>query len=88
MELQRARIELGALGARTVEFRGGRLSVTPLELDAATVGRLREGMPEAMYESRTKTLSVRVPDEPHARLAAALGLAEAVRGAVPEPVAA
>jgi transcription-repair coupling factor (superfamily II helicase) len=88
MELQRARIELGVLGARTVEFRGGRLSVTPLELDAATVGRLREGMPEAMYESREKTLSVRVPDEPAARLAAALALAEAVRGAVAEPVAA
>jgi transcription-repair coupling factor (superfamily II helicase) len=88
MELQRARVELGALGARSVEFRGGRLSVTPLELDAAAVGRLREEMPEAMYESRVKTLSVRVPDDPQARLAAVLGLAEAVRGAVPEPVAA
>ncbi len=88
MELQRGRIELGALGARTVEFRGGRLSVTPLEMDAAAVARLREGMPEAMYESRAKTLSVRVADEPEARLAAVLGLAEAVRGAVPEPVAA
>jgi transcription-repair coupling factor (superfamily II helicase) len=88
MELQRARVELGALGARTVEFRGGRLSVTPLEMDAAAVGRLREGMPEAMYESRVRTLSMRVPDEPGARLEAVLGLAEAVRGAVPEPVAA
>jgi transcription-repair coupling factor (superfamily II helicase) len=88
MELQRARIALGTLGARTVEFRGGRLSVTPLEMDAAAVARLREGMPEAMYESRVKTLSVRVADEPEARLAAVLGLAEAVRGAVPEPVAA
>ena len=88
LELQRARIELGLLGARSVEFRGGRLSVTPLELDAAAVGRLREGMPEAMYESRVKTLSLRVPDEPPARLAAVLGLAEAVREAAPEPVAA
>jgi transcription-repair coupling factor (superfamily II helicase) len=88
MELQRGRIELGALGARTVEFRGGRLSVTPLEMDAAAVARLREGMPEAMFESRAKTLSVRVADEPEARLAAVLGLAEAVRGAVPEPIAA
>jgi len=88
LELQRARIELGLFGARSVEFRGGRLSITPLELDAATVGRLREGMPEAMYESRAKTLSVRVPDEPPARLAAVLGLAAAVRQAVPETVAA
>ena len=53
-----------ASGARTVEFRGGRLSATPLELDAAAVGRLRERIPEAMYESRVKTLSLRVPDEP------------------------
>ena len=88
LELQRARIELGALGARTVEFRGGRLSATPLELDAATVGRLREGIPEAMYESRVKTLSLRVPDEPAARLAAVLGLAEAAAQALAEPVAA
>jgi transcription-repair coupling factor (superfamily II helicase) len=88
LELQRARIELGLLGARSVEFRGGRLAATPLELDAAAVGRLRSEMPEAMYESRVKTLSVRVPDEPPARLAAVLGLAEAVRKAAPEPVAA
>jgi transcription-repair coupling factor (superfamily II helicase) len=82
LELQRARIELGRLGARTVEFRGGRLSATPLELDAATVGRLREGMPEAMYESAAKTLSVRVPDEPEARLAAVLHLAKAASAAL------
>ena len=63
-ELQRARIELGGLGARAVEFRGERLSVTPLELDAAAVGRLRDRIPEAMYESRVKTLSLRVPDDP------------------------
>jgi transcription-repair coupling factor (superfamily II helicase) len=87
-DLQRARIELGRLGARTVEFRGERLSVTPLELDAAAVGRLRERIPEAMYESRTKTLSVRVPDEADARLAAVLGLAETAAEALAEPVAA
>ena len=83
-ELQRARIELGALGARAVEFRGERLSVTPLELDAAAVGRLREGIPEAMYESRVKTVSLRVPDDPGARLTAILELAEAVARASDE----
>ncbi len=82
LELQRARIELGGLGARTVEFRGGRLSATPLELDAAAVGRLRERIPEAIYESRAKTLSLRVPDDPDARLAAVLELAEAAGEAV------
>ena len=35
--LQRARIELGAAGARTAEVRGGRLSIVPLELESATV---------------------------------------------------
>ena len=35
LALQRARIDLGAAGARTVEVRGGRLSMIPLELDAA-----------------------------------------------------
>jgi transcription-repair coupling factor (superfamily II helicase) len=87
-ELQRARIELGRLGARTVEFRGERLSVTPLELDAAAVGRLRERIPEVVYESWVKTLSVRVPDQPQARLAAVLGLSEALGATLAEPVAA
>jgi transcription-repair coupling factor (superfamily II helicase) len=81
LELQRARIELGRMGARTVEFRGGRLSAIPLELDAALVGSLRERIPEAIYESRTQTLSVRVPDEAPERLAAILGLAEQLQAA-------
>ncbi|HXF00313.1 MAG TPA: transcription-repair coupling factor [Solirubrobacterales bacterium] len=83
-ELQRARIELSSLGARAVEFRGERLSVSPLELDAAAVGRLRERIPEAMYESRVKTVSVRVPDDPGARLTAVLGLTEALARASDE----
>jgi transcription-repair coupling factor (superfamily II helicase) len=85
LELQRARLELGRAGARTVEVRGGRLSITPLELEAADVGRLRERIPEAIYESRAKTLSLRVPDEPPARLEALLGLADAVRDAAEYP---
>jgi transcription-repair coupling factor (superfamily II helicase) len=83
LELQRARIALGRAGAQVVEFRGGRLSATPPELDAAAVGRLRERIPEAIYESRTRTLSLRVPDEPAARLAAVMGLAEALATALP-----
>jgi transcription-repair coupling factor (superfamily II helicase) len=84
LELQRARVELGRAGASTVEVRGGRLSVAPLELDATAVGRLREQIPEAIYESRHKTLSLRVPDEPPARLDAVLGLAEGLRDALAE----
>ena len=78
LELQRARLELGRAGARTVEVRGGRLSITPLELDAEAVGRLRERIPEAIYESRARTLGLRVPDEPTERLDALLELTEAL----------
>ena len=60
LELQRGRIEIGAAGARTAEIRGGRLSIVPLELDAAAVGRIRERLPQAIFESRAKTLSMRV----------------------------
>ena len=78
LELQRARIGFGGAGARTVEVRGGRLAATPLELDPDAVGRLGERVPEATYEPRAKTLSVRVPDEPAGRLAAVLELEEAL----------
>jgi transcription-repair coupling factor (superfamily II helicase) len=82
LELHRARIELGRAGARTAEIRGGRLSITPLELDAATVGAIRERIPEAIYELRYRTLSLRVPDEPAERLQSVLGLAEALTAAL------
>jgi transcription-repair coupling factor (superfamily II helicase) len=88
LALQRARIELGRAGARTAEVRGGRLSVVPLELEPEEVSRLRDVIPEAIYEFRTKTLSLRVPDEPGERLEAVLGLTEALGGALAEPVAA
>ncbi len=87
--LQRARIELGAAGARTAEVRGGRLSVTPLELDSATVAAVRERIPEAIYELRNRTLSLRVGDDPGERLKAVLALTEALSAALAaEPVAA
>jgi transcription-repair coupling factor (superfamily II helicase) len=82
LELQRARLVLGAAGARTVEIRGGRLSVAPLELDAAAVARVRERTPEALYETRARTLSLRVPDEPSERLEATIAVAEALAEAV------
>ncbi|MQA74254.1 MAG: transcription-repair coupling factor [Solirubrobacterales bacterium] len=85
LALQRARIELGGAGARTAELRGGRLSITPVELEAAAVGRVREQIPEAIYELRTRTLSLRVGDDPQERLAAVLELTEALVGALAEP---
>jgi transcription-repair coupling factor (superfamily II helicase) len=88
LALQRARIELGRAGARVVEVRGGRLSASPLELDAEQSAAVLERAPEAIYEWRQRTLSIRVPDDPGARLAAAVSLAEAVSGALPVALAA
>jgi transcription-repair coupling factor (superfamily II helicase) len=87
IELQRARIELGRAGARTVEVRGGRLSVTPVELDSERIAAVRERIPEAVHDWRSRTLSLRVPNEPPARLAALLALAEALAASVPRPAA-
>jgi transcription-repair coupling factor (superfamily II helicase) len=81
LALQRARIELGLAGARSVEFRGGRLSVTGVELDSEGAAVLAEKFEGVLYEWREKTAAVRVPDEPQARLAAVLSMAEAIRDA-------
>jgi transcription-repair coupling factor (superfamily II helicase) len=81
LALQRARIELGLAGARSVEFRGGRLSVSGVELDSEAAGVFREKLEGALYEWREQTAAMRVPDEPEARLAAVLAMAEAIRTA-------
>jgi transcription-repair coupling factor (superfamily II helicase) len=62
--LQQARIKLGQAGARAVTFRGGRLAVTPIELDSARAKRVRAEIPEALYESGKSQLSMRVPEDP------------------------
>jgi transcription-repair coupling factor (superfamily II helicase) len=85
LELQRVRIMLGDAGARTVEFRAGRLRVSPLELESEQVESLRERVPELIYEWREETVAVPVPDQPGARLAALLAVAgglEATRSAL------
>ncbi len=78
LELARVRIELGDAGARSVEFRAGRLRVSPLELDSEQAAAVREQLDEAIYEWRQKTLVVPVPDEPGARLAALVALVDAL----------
>ena len=83
LELQRARIEVGKAGGRVAEVRGGRLSISPLELDAASVAAIREAIPEAMYERARQTLSLRAGDEPSERLASLLALVSALTA--PEP---
>src|SRR4051794_19046027 len=87
LALQRARIELGLSGAASVELRGGRLSVTGIELDSEQAGVLGEQVEGALYEWREKNASVRVPDEPDARLQAVLRMAKGLREAKGSPSA-
>jgi transcription-repair coupling factor (superfamily II helicase) len=81
LSLQRARIELRLAGARSVEVRGGRLSVAGVELDSEQAGKLHERVEGSLYEWRERTASVRVPDDPEARLGAVLAMADALREA-------
>src|SRR5213596_3173518 len=46
IRLQEARIKLGRAGARTVEFRGDRLVISPLTLELEQVQALRAEIPE------------------------------------------
>jgi transcription-repair coupling factor (superfamily II helicase) len=90
LKLQLARIELGLAGARSVEFRGGRLSVGGVELDSTGAGILAEQVEGALYEWREQTAAVRVGGDPEERLAAVLAMAEGLREArrAVEPAAA
>jgi transcription-repair coupling factor (superfamily II helicase) len=81
LKLQQARIELGLAGARSIEFRGGRLSVTGVELDSEAAGVLAEQIEGAVYEWREQTAAVRVAGDPDERLAAVLAMAEGLREA-------
>jgi transcription-repair coupling factor (superfamily II helicase) len=76
ISLQQARIKLGQAGARAVSFRGGRLAVTPVELDSARAKRVRAEIPEALYESGKSQLSVRVPEDPAKRFPAVVRAAD------------
>ncbi len=76
LDLQRVRIALGDAGARNVEFRAGRLRVSPVELDSDQVTALNERIPEAIYQWRDRTVAVPVPEEAGARLGALLALVD------------
>jgi transcription-repair coupling factor (superfamily II helicase) len=88
LDLQRSRIALGDAGARSVEFRAGRLRVAPVDLDSSQVEALREILPEVIYEWRERTVVLPVPDEPAARLGAVSALADGLGAARAVPAAA
>ena len=81
LDLQRARIALGEAGARNVEFRAGRLRVSPVELDSDRVTVLNEHVPEAIYQWRERTVAIPVPEEAGARLGALIALADGLTAA-------
>jgi transcription-repair coupling factor (superfamily II helicase) len=85
LELGRLRIELTRAGARVAEVRGGRFAATPVELDSAGVAAIRERIPEAIYETRVKTLALRVEDDPGTRLEQVVELVSALDAALAEP---
>jgi transcription-repair coupling factor (superfamily II helicase) len=78
IRLQDARIKLGRAGAKDVGFRGGQLSVSPIELNSNGNKALRAALPGAIYESGRSTVRVRVPDDPAARFPAVVAAAEAI----------
>jgi transcription-repair coupling factor (superfamily II helicase) len=84
LSLQRARIKLGQAGARAVSIRGDRLAVTPIDLDSARARRLREQLPEALYESGRSQVSVRVPREGPERFPAVVHAADVLLAVVRE----
>ena len=85
IRLQDARIKLGRAGARSVDFKGGRLVVAPLELDSRGAKALRERLPEAVYESGRSMVRVRVPEEPAERFPAVVAAAEAILETASDP---
>ena len=76
LDLQRARVSLGAAGATSVQFRGGKLSVSGVELDSESVEALSRQVEGVLYEWRDREISVRVTGDADARLAAVRALAD------------
>ncbi|HNC93943.1 MAG TPA: transcription-repair coupling factor, partial [Solirubrobacterales bacterium] len=48
--LQQARIDLGSAGVEQVQFRGGKLTVSGIELDSEAAAAIRESVPGALYQ--------------------------------------
>jgi len=76
LALTRARIKLGLAGARSVTFRGDRLTVAPIELDSARAKRLHERLDGALYEAGRSQVTVRVPPDGPKRFPAVVEAAE------------
>ncbi|MGA7396702.1 MAG: TRCF domain-containing protein, partial [Solirubrobacterales bacterium] len=78
MNLQRARINLGEAGAEAVQFRGGKLTVTGIELDSEAAEKVRKTVDGAIYDWRAKDMAMRVDSDPEVRLRSITALADAL----------
>ncbi|WP_372791227.1 helicase-related protein, partial [Paraconexibacter sp.] len=76
IDLQIARIKLGQAGGRSVSFRGGLLTVTPIELDAAQTAALQERSEGVKVEPGRAQVSFRVSNDPGERFPAVLKAAD------------
>ena len=84
LALQRARIKFGQAGADAVSFRGDRLAVTPIDLDSHRAKRLRQELPEALYEAGRSQVSVRIPKDGEERFPAVVRAADVLLSVVRE----
>jgi transcription-repair coupling factor (superfamily II helicase) len=84
LSLQRARIKFGEAGARTVSFHGDRLAVVPIQLDSRRAKRLREELPDALYESGKSQMSMRVSREGKQRFPSVVRAADALLAVIRE----
>jgi len=85
IQMQDARIKLGRAGATAVSFKGGRLAVSPIELDSRGARELRDEIPEAVYESGRSTVALRVPDDAESRFGTVVRAAEAILRVATDP---
>jgi transcription-repair coupling factor (superfamily II helicase) len=65
-----------------VSFRGGRLAVTPIDLDDEQAARLRSDLPQALYEPGRSQVSLRVPEDPQERFPSVVKAADTLLGVV------
>jgi transcription-repair coupling factor (superfamily II helicase) len=87
LALQEARVKLGRAGARTVSFKGGRLAVTPIDLDSRRAKALRQEIPEALFESGKSQVSMRVTDDAQERFPAVVKMADVLLALVSDAAA-
>jgi transcription-repair coupling factor (superfamily II helicase) len=67
---------------RVVTFRGGRLAVTPVDLDDEQAAQLRTDLPQALYEPGRSQVSVKVPEDPQERFPAVVHAADTLLAVV------